>query len=128
MKAIQIKQFDEKDEKIAEALISLGMNKNVAMALTFLQNMNAATSMDIERGVNLRQPEVSIAVKQLKEKNWITEREERKIGKGRPIKVFSLKVGFNDIVNQLEKQHEKALDEARANVEILKELGNNSKN
>jgi predicted transcriptional regulator len=128
MKAIQIKQFDEKDEKIAEALISLGMNKNVAMALTFLQNMNAATSMDIERGVNLRQPEVSIAVKQLKEKNWITEREERKIGKGRPIKVFSLKVGFNDIVNQLEKQHEKALDEARANVERLKELGNNSKN
>jgi predicted transcriptional regulator len=78
--------------------------------------------------VNLRQPEVSIAVKQLKEKNWITEREERKIGKGRPIKVFSLKVGFNDIVNQLEKQHEKALDEARANVERLKELGNNSKN
>lgn len=128
MKAIQIKQFDEKDEKIAEALISLGMNKNVAMALTFLQNMNAATSTDIERGVNLRQPEVSIAVKQLKEKNWITEREERKIGKGRPIKVFSLKVGFNDIVNQLEKQHEKALDEARANVERLKELENNSKN
>jgi predicted transcriptional regulator len=128
MKAIQIKQFDEKDEKIAEALISLGMNKNVAMALTFLQNMNAATSTDIERGVNLRQPEVSIAVKQLKEKNWITERGERKIGKGRPIKVFSLKVGFNDIVNQLEKQHEKALDEARVNVERLKELENNSKN
>jgi predicted transcriptional regulator len=128
MKAIQIKQFDEKDEKIAEALISLGMNKNVAMALTFLQNMNAATSTDIERGVNLHQPEVSIAVKQLKEKNWITEREERKIGKGRPIKVFSLKVGFNDIVNQLEKQHEKALDEARANVERLKELENKSKN
>jgi predicted transcriptional regulator len=128
MKTIQIKQFDEKDERIAEALISLGMNKNVAMALTFLQNMNAATSTDIERGVNLRQPEVSIAVKQLKEKNWITERGERKIGKGRPIKVFSLKVGFNDIVNQLEKQHEKALDEARVNVERLKELGNNSKN
>ncbi|HMB46552.1 MAG TPA: transcriptional regulator protein [Candidatus Methanoperedens sp.] len=128
MKTIQIKQFDEKDERIAEALISLGMNKNVAMALTFLQNMNAATSTDIERGVNLRQPEVSIAVKQLKEKNWITERGERKIGKGRPIKVFSLKVGFNDIVNQLEKQHEKALDEARVNVERLKELENNSKN
>ena len=129
MKAIQIKQFDEKDEKIAEALISLGMNKNVAMALTFLQNMNAATSMDIERGVNLRQPEVSIAVKQLKKLNWITEREEKKrTGKGRPTKVYSLKIGFNDIVNQLEKQHEKALDEARANVERLKELGNNSKN
>jgi predicted transcriptional regulator len=124
MKALQIKQFDEKDEKIAEALISLGMNKNVALALTYLQNMNAATSTDLERGANLRQPEVSIAMKQLKEQNWITEREEKKIGKGRPTKVYSLKVGFNNIVNQLEKQQKKALDEAKANVERLKELGN----
>jgi predicted transcriptional regulator len=128
MKALQIKQFDEKDEKIAEALISLGMNKNVALALTYLQNMNAATSTDLERGANLRQPEVSIAMKQLKEQNWITEREEKKIGKGRPTKVYSLKVGFNNIVNQLEKQQKKALDEAKANVERLKELGNKSKN
>ena len=124
MKALQIKQFDEKDEKIAEALISLGMNKNVALALTYLQNMNAATSTDLERGANLRQPEVSIAIKQLKEQDWITEREEKKIGKGRPTKVYSLKVGFNDIVNQLEKQQKKALNEAKANVERLKELGN----
>jgi predicted transcriptional regulator len=124
MKALQIKQFDEKDEEIAEALISLGMNKNVALALTYLQNMNAATSTDLERGANLRQPEVSIAIKQLKEQDWITEREEKKIGKGRPTKVYSLKVGFNDIVNQLEKQQKKALNEAKANVERLKELGN----
>jgi predicted transcriptional regulator len=124
MKALQIKQFDEKDEEIAEALISLGMNKNVALALTYLQNMNAATSTDLERGANLHQPEVSIAMKQLKEQDWITEREEKKIGKGRPTKVYSLKVGFNNIVNQLEKQQKKALDEAKANVERLKELGN----
>jgi predicted transcriptional regulator len=124
MKALQIKQFDEKDEKIAEALISLGMNKNVAIALTFLQNMNVATSIDFEQSTNLRQPEVSIAMKILKEYDWITEREEKKrIGKGRPTKVFSLKVGFNDIVNHLEKQQKKTLEEARANVERLKELG-----
>jgi predicted transcriptional regulator len=128
MKALQIKQFDEKDEEIAKALISLGMNKNVALALTYLQNLNAVTSTDLERGANLRQPEVSIAMKQLKEQDWITEREEKKIGKGRPTKVYSLKVRFNNIVNQLEKQQKKALDEAKANVERLKELGNNSKN
>ena len=72
MKAFQIKKLDEKDKKIAGALISLGMNKNVAMALTYLQNMDAATSTDLERGANLCQPEVSIAVKQLKEHDWIT--------------------------------------------------------
>ncbi|HMB45377.1 MAG TPA: transcriptional regulator protein [Candidatus Methanoperedens sp.] len=123
MKALKIKQLDEKDEEIADILISLGMSRNVAMSLTYLQNMNSATSVDLERVARLRQPEVSIAMRQLKERDWIDEREEKTPGKGRPYKVYSLKVGFKDIVSQLEKQQRKVVDEAKANVERLKELG-----
>jgi predicted transcriptional regulator len=123
MKALKIKQLDEKDEEIADILISLGMSRNVAMSLTYLQNMNSATSVDLERVARLRQPEVSIAMRQLKERDWIDEREEKTPGKGRPYKVYSLKVGFKDIVAQLEKQQKKEIDEAKANVEKLKELG-----
>ncbi len=113
MKARQIKQLDEKDTIIAETLVSLGMNRNIALALTYLQNMNAATSIDLERGANLRQPEVSIALKQLKEQNWITAREEKKTGKGRPTKVYSLKVGFNEIITHLEEHQNKSITEAK---------------
>ncbi len=109
MKARQIEQLDEKDKKIAESLISLGMNKNVAMALAYLQIMNSATSMDMERGANLRQPEVSVVMGQLKKQGWITEREDKKIRKGRPTKVYSLKVEFKDIITQLEDQQKKAV-------------------
>jgi predicted transcriptional regulator len=123
MKALKIKQLAEKDEEIADILISLGMSRNMAMSLTYLQNMNSATSMDLERVVRLRQPEVSITMRQLKEREWIDEREEKMPGKGRPYKVYSLKVGFKDIVSQLEKQQKKVVDEAKANVERLKELG-----
>ena len=124
MKALKIKQLAEKDEEIADILISLGMSRNMAMSLTYLQNMNSATSVDLERVARLRQPEVSIAIRQLKERNWIDEREEKnKIGKGRPTKVYSLKVGFKDIISQLEKQQKKVIDEAKANVGRLKELG-----
>jgi predicted transcriptional regulator len=123
MKALKIKQLDEKDEEIADILISLGMSRNVAMSLTYLQNMNSATSVDLERVARLRQPEVSIAMRQLKERDWIDEREEKTPGKGRPYKVYSLKVGFKDIVSQLEKQQKRVVDEAKANVERLKELG-----
>lgn len=123
MKALKIKQLDEKDEEIADILISLGMSRNVAMSLTYLQNMNSATSVDLERVARLRQPEVSIAMRQLKERDWIDEREEKTPGKGRPYKVYSLKVGFKDIVSQLEKQQRRVVDEAKANVERLKELG-----
>ena len=103
---------NKNDEKNADALISLGMNKNAAMALTFLQNMNSVTSVELERGAMLRQPEVSVVMKLLRERDWINEREEKKAGKGRPNKIYSLKVQFNDIIAQLEKQQKKAVDEA----------------
>ncbi len=123
MKTLNIKQLDEKDEQIAAILISLGMSRNAAMALAYMQNTNSATSLDLERATRLRQPEVSIAMKQLKERDWINERKEKKPGKGRPYKIYSLKVGFNDIIAQLEKQQRKAVEDAQAKIERIKELG-----
>ena len=123
MKTLNIKQFDEKDEEIADTLISLGISKNAAMALAYMQNTKSATSIELERSARLRQPEVSIATKQLKDFNWINEREEKKPGKGRPFKVYSLKVDFKDIIAELEKQQKKGFEEARMNIERLKELG-----
>ncbi|MCZ7360316.1 MAG: transcriptional regulator protein, partial [Candidatus Methanoperedens sp.] len=87
MKTLNMNQLDENDEEIADTLISLGLSRNVAMTLAYLQNMNAATSLDLERSARLRQPEVSIAMRQLKECDWIDEREEKKPGKGRPYKI-----------------------------------------
>jgi predicted transcriptional regulator len=123
MKTQKIDQFDEKDEEIADTLIALGMNRNVAMALSYLQNTNAARSVDLERTARLRQPEVSIAMRQLKDRGWIDERDEKKTGKGRPNKIYSLKVNFGEIINQLEKQQRKSVDEVYAKIERLKELG-----
>jgi predicted transcriptional regulator len=124
MKTIKMKQLDKKDEEIADALISLGMRRSAAMTLAYMKNTNSATSLELERSARLPQPEVSIAMKQLKERDWLNEREEKKkLGKGRPYKIYSLKVGFKDIVAQLERQHKEAVDEAQAKIERLKELG-----
>ena len=122
MKTFEIKQLDDKDEEIADALISLGMNRSVARTLTYLQNVDEATAVELEKGAGLHQPEVSIAMRQLKERGWITEREEKKPGKGRPYKIYSLKVRFNNIIAQLEKQQKKAVDKERAKIARLKEL------
>ncbi len=111
-------------EEIANILISLGMSRNAAAALSYLRNSNSATSIDLERSARLRQPEVSIAIKQLKEWGWIYECEDKKTGRGRPNKIYSLKVGFNGIIAKFEEQQSKAFDEAKAKIERLKELGN----
>jgi len=123
MKSLKIKQLDEKGEEIADALISLGLSRNISMSLAFLENMNTATSLDLERSARLRQPEVSIAMRELKERDWVDEREEKKPGKGRPFKIYTLKVGFNDIVAQLEKEQKKAAEEMQKKIKRLKELG-----
>lgn len=123
MKTLEMKQLDEKDEEIADALISLGMSRNESMTLAYMQNTNSATTLEIEKAARLRQPEVSIAMKQLKERNWINENEKKKTGKGRPYKIYSLKVGFNEIIAQLEKRQKKAVDETFERIERLKELG-----
>lgn len=123
MKTFSIEQLDEKDEEITDTLISLGMSRPVARVLSYLRNGNEITSVELERSTGLRQPEVSIAMGELKERGWIREREEKKPGKGRPYRIYSLKVSFNGIIEQLEKQQRKAADETQARIERLKELG-----
>ena len=123
MKTLKINQFDKKDEEIADALISLGMSRNAAVTLAYMQNTNSATSIELEQSARLRQPEVSIVMRELKERDWVDEREEKKPGKGRPFKIYTLKVGFNEIVAQLDKEQKKAFDKAQRKIEWLKKLG-----
>ena len=123
MKKIKINQLDDKEEEIADALKSLGLSRPVARTLAYLNNGDESASVELETGTGLRQPEVSIVMRQLKERDWINEREERKQGKGRPNKIYSLKFGFNEIITHLENQQKKTVDETQAKIERLKDLG-----
>jgi predicted transcriptional regulator len=59
-------------------------------------------------------------MKDLEEHGWISERGGKKPWKGRPNKVYSLKVSFNEIIAGLEKQQKKAVDEMRSKIERLR--------
>jgi predicted transcriptional regulator len=122
MKKLNINQLDDSDEELAEILISSGLSRPVARTLVYLQKVATATSIDLERGTGLRQPEVSIAMRQLDPFDWIDESEEKKPGKGRPNKVYSLKVRFKDIIAHLEKEQKKTIDDGLASIKLLKEL------
>ncbi len=123
MKKLNINQLDDSDEEIVGILISSGMSRPVARTLTYLKKVDTATAIELEKVTGLRQPEVSIAMKELNPLDWIDESEEKKPGKGRPNKVYSLKVGFKDIIAHLEKQQKKEIDDRIASIKRLKELG-----
>jgi len=87
LKTESVTYFSEKDEEFANILIGIGTNKNVAKVLVFLANVPETTSCEIERGADLRQPEVSLALQHMIEKDWIISRESTAERKGRPIKI-----------------------------------------
>ncbi|MCX9085892.1 MAG: transcriptional regulator protein [Candidatus Methanoperedens sp.] len=122
MKKLDINQLDDSDEELAEILISSGLSRPVARTLAYLQKVDTATSIDLERATGLRQPEVSIAMRQLDSFDWIEEDEEKKPGKGRPNKVYSLKVRFKDIIAHIEKEQKKTIDDGMTSIKRLKEL------
>ena len=52
-------------------------------------------------GTSMRQPEVSIAMRALRQNNWIEEHEVKREGKGRPMKVYKLTVPIEEIIQAL---------------------------
>ena len=67
MKKITVEYLSDKEEEFVSLLVKIGAQKNVAKVLVFLANAKKATQRAIERGVDLRQPEVSIALARMKE-------------------------------------------------------------
>ena len=70
----------------------------------FLLNSKEATSRDIERGTDLRQPEVSLAIKYLAEMGWVNSDEIASDRKGRPVRNYTLAMRVPDIMTSIEKQ------------------------
>src|SRR5208283_931043 len=106
MRTENVVYFTEKEEEFANLLIEIGTKKNVAKVLVFLANIPEATSREIERGIDLRQPEVSIAMHYLMDQGWITSRESKAESKGRPVKIYELAKPIMDIMNSIEKETE----------------------
>lgn len=101
-KTIQL--FTEKEEEFVNLLIEIGTKQTIAKALVFLANVKVATSREIERGTDLRQPEVSLAIKYMDEQGWIKSNEIPSDKKGRPVRSYVLAIPIPEIMTRIEKQ------------------------
>jgi len=113
--------FSKKDENLVELLMNTGMAKNVAKTLTFLRKKEETTSVEIEITTALRQPEVSIAMQELRRRKWVSKRDIKKEGKGRPVHAYKLTIPFDKIVEALEKEERKRIERVESNIELLKQ-------
>ncbi|MCX6698624.1 MAG: ArsR family transcriptional regulator [Methanomicrobiales archaeon] len=111
--------FTEQEEEFAALLHRFGIGKNISKVLVYLANTRETTSRDIERGTDLRQPEVSMAMTAMIELKWIESREERHQKEGRPVKIYKLALPISEIVDELERGK---TAEADKQLEMIKQL------
>lgn len=109
-----------KDDVAVELLVKTGMARNVARALVFLSTRSEATSLEIEKATGLRQPEVSIATLELRNRRWVEKRDLKKEGKGRPVHAYRLIVPFDTIIETVARQERRRIEEIRMNIRRLK--------
>lgn len=107
---------------IVEILIKTGLSKNMAKTFAFITQKEEISSVEIERATGLRQPEVSIAIQELRKMGWITKRDIKKEGKGRPVHAYKLAMPFQKIVESIEESQRKKIEEINSNIAILQQL------
>jgi predicted transcriptional regulator len=109
-----------RDETLVDVLIETGMPKNIARTLVFLAKREETTSIEIEKATGLRQPEVSIAMQELRRRKWVEKRDIKKEGKGRPVHAYRLSVAWSDILAQIDREEQAKIDRIEANRKRLR--------
>ncbi|HEY7589264.1 MAG TPA: ArsR family transcriptional regulator [Thermoplasmata archaeon] len=109
-----------KDEQLVDLLIETGLSKNVAKTLVFLSKRDETTSVEIEKATGLRQPEVSIAMQELRRRKWVDKRDIKKEGKGRPVHAYRLAYPLPQILTEVDREEQAKVDRIESNRRKLK--------
>ena len=111
--------FMGKEEELVNLLFKIGIKRNIAKVLVFLAKTPTVTSRAIERGTDLRQPEVANVMQFLKKQGWIKSQENKTKSKGRPVKNYELAKPITEIINGIEKEKMK---EANDQLQLIQKL------
>ncbi|TFH51147.1 MAG: ArsR family transcriptional regulator [Methanothrix sp.] len=122
MRNVTINISDEKDLEFVQKLQNLGMKRTVACVIIFLKDQNERSSRDIEVATGLNQPEVSIAMRTLRQNNWVNEREIKAKRKGRSTIIYKLSVPIVEIIQHYEEVKNSETAKTMQAIQRLKEL------
>ena len=114
--------LDEKDTKAVKLFADLGMPRNLAKTLLYISQVEECRSADVEQGADLRQPEVSVAMQELRRRGWAKKRDIKKKGKGRPVHVYKLTSGLPKILKNFEQEKMKEVEHIKQDLGQLQNL------
>ncbi|EMR73649.1 putative transcriptional regulator [Thermoplasmatales archaeon SCGC AB-539-N05] len=114
--------LDKDDDKAIQLFAELGMPKNLAKTLMYISQVNECRSADVEQGADLRQPEVSIAMLELRKRGWVKKRDLEKKGKGRPVHIYKPTTDLSEILKAFEQEKLKEVETVKKDLSELKNI------
>ena len=114
--------LDEEDNEVVQMFSELGMPKNLAKTLLYVSEVKECHTKDIERGADLRQPEVSVAMQELSRRGWVTKQNVKKKGKGRPIYSYKFVKDLSKIWKDFEQEKLKEVESVKKDLSKLKNI------
>ncbi len=116
------KNLSSDQEELVNRLVKAGIQKNIARTLVFVASKDETKSREIESGTDLRQPEVSIAMQELRNRGWVTKRDIKKEGKGRPVHGYTLDKSIGEIIKEIEGKEQERIKKIKDNLDKIKKL------
>ena len=114
--------LDETDDKAVQLFTELGMPKNVAKTLMYISQFDECKCADVEQGTDMRQPEASIAIQELRERGWVKKWDLKKKGKGRPVHIYKPTTPLSEILKVFEQEKLKEVESVKRNMSELKNI------
>jgi predicted transcriptional regulator len=122
MKRKNVYTLGKEDDKAVQLFARLGMPKNMAKTLLYLSQVPECKCADIEQFANMRQPEVSVAMQELRKRGWVKKRDLKKKGKGRPVHIYKPAMDLSEIWKSLEQEKLKEIESVKNDISKLKNI------
>ena len=122
MKQKNVYKLDNDEGEAIQLFVHLGMPKNLAKTLLYISQFDECKSADVEKGADLRQPEVSIAMQELRRRGWIKKQDLKKKGKGRPVHIYKPTTQLSEILNIFEQEKLKEVETVKNDISALKNI------
>ena len=115
-------QMSSEQRTLRDKLVELGANENTASVLLCLHHHGASTSKDLQCHCNIRQPDVSMAISELREMNLVHFSPKSETSRGRPAHIYRLRMSLEQSIQPFVKRARKRAKEILNEVEAINDL------
>ena len=115
-------QMSNDERSLRTKLIQLGANENTASVLICLHHHGASTSKDLQCHCNIRQPDVSMAIAELREMNLVHFSPRTEATRGRPAHIYRLRSNLEQSIQPFVNKARKRAKEILNDVETISDL------